>query len=404
MSSVRVVDAAAPRLRREGSPVLPKAPVLEWRSFAGRGAALPCVADLPQRAYTTSGRAALLAALRQVAPPPGSSVLVASYHCPTMVAPILMAGLVPEYFPIDADGLPALDAIDAAAAGRARVMFVAHYFGLPGSLRAVRDWCRARDIVLVEDCAHCFFGRAGELPVGAWGDYATASLSKFYPVAEAGLLASAGRALRPLGLAPAGAKAQIKGVLDVIELAHRNRRLAGVSHLLSPLFWLKNGGAAAAAGSELEPAGADAETMMQRCDMARAGNRPSAAAIWLQHTLPVAGIVRARQANYLGFAARLRVAPGARPLFERSVENGAPYVFPLWIDDPVRADATYAAMRAARLPVFRWDHLWPGTPADPQDAGAQWSRQVLQLLCHQSLGAADVGWVADTTLKILQCH
>ncbi|MBK9574239.1 MAG: DegT/DnrJ/EryC1/StrS family aminotransferase [Rhodoferax sp.] len=54
---------------------------------------------------------------------------------------------------------------------------------------------------MIEDCAHCFFGQAGERPIGAWGDFATASLTKFFPVPEGGLLASSSRPLPGLALA-----------------------------------------------------------------------------------------------------------------------------------------------------------------------------------------------------------
>jgi hypothetical protein len=54
--------------------------------------------------------------------------------------------------------------------------------------------------------------------------------------------------------------------------------------------------------------------------------------------------------------------------------------------------------------VFRWDRLWPGTPHDTDDAGVQWSRQVLQMLCHQDLSDADIAGVAEATQRILRAH
>ena len=49
----------------------------------------------------------------------------------------------------------------------------------------------APDVVEVTrpDDPHTLFGQAGERPVGAWGDCATASLTKFLPTSELGLLA-----------------------------------------------------------------------------------------------------------------------------------------------------------------------------------------------------------------------
>ncbi len=379
--------------------------MLGWGSFLPhRASALPNVSQLQHKAYTTSGRAALLAALRQLALPAGSGVLVPTYHCPTMVAPVLQAGLLPIYFPIGPDGLPELDGIAARAASSAKAMFVAHYFGLPKSLARVHAWCRTRGITLVEDCAHSYFGRAGDRAIGHWGDYATASLSKFFPVSEGGLLASAHHALKPLGLTPPGLRAQAKGALDVIEYAHRHGRLPGLSHLLAPTFWLKNRARAQTppftpAVHEAPP---DAASLMTGCDMERVALAPSAATLALHHMLPVGGVVHQRRLNFQTLASALAGAPGVEPLAAQLPDDAAPYVWPLRVDCPERADAIYARMRTAKLPVFRWDRIWPGTPADPQDSGLQWSRQVLQMLCHQDLNAADLAYVAGTTRRILQ--
>jgi perosamine synthetase len=385
---------------------LPKGPVLGWRSFRPGGSTpVPSVADLPHRAYTTSGRAALLAALAQLRLPAGSTVLVPTYHCPTMVAPVLVAGMVPAFFPTGADGLPLLQGVAPDAAGRARAMIVAQYFGLPQSLAAVRQWCDERGIVLIEDCAHSYFGQAGDRPIGAWGDFATASLSKFFPVAEAGVLASAHRELRPLGLQAPGARTQIKALLDVFEHAHGHGHLAGVSHLLHPLLWLKrqrSTGLASAAPSE--GAAANLASMMEACDMARVKQAPTLAAMALHRCLPEAGIVMRRRANYLTLVQALAGAAGAKLLAPQLPDGAAPYVCPLLIEGRERAQAVYERMRMAGLPVFRWDRIWPGTPADPQDTGPMWSHQLIQFLCHQDLEGAELRAVAEATHTLLLGH
>lgn len=88
---------------------LPRGPVLGWASFAGRRAAsLPSVQDLPHVALTSSGRAAIFQALRLLALPANAKVLVPTYHCPTIVAPVLLAGLRPVFYAVRADGRPGL--------------------------------------------------------------------------------------------------------------------------------------------------------------------------------------------------------------------------------------------------------------------------------------------------------
>ena len=94
-SPTQHADLASRAQPQPRSIALPKAPVLGWRSLWPHSATpLHNVSQLQYKAYTTSGRAALLAALRQLALPTGSGVLVPTYHCPTMVAPVLQAGLV----------------------------------------------------------------------------------------------------------------------------------------------------------------------------------------------------------------------------------------------------------------------------------------------------------------------
>lgn len=383
---------------------LPKAPVLGWDSFWPlRPAGLPRVADLPHR-YTTSGRAALLAALRLAALPPGSGVLVPSYHCPTMVAPVVQAGLTPLYFALDAQGLPNLDDISPATAAKARVMFVAQYFGLPHGLHAVLDWCEARGILLVEDCAHSFFGQAGSRAVGRWGHYAIGSLSKFFPVAEAGLLASAHRPLPSLNLRAPGLRGQLSGALDVLQYAQIHGRLRGPSQLVAPLAWFKRPAQPDTSTQATGVMAAHAIATMETADMARAGQAASLAARVVFATLPELPIVQQRRANFLVWHSSLSGCAGSRAIAPDLPESSAPYVYPFWVDGAERADRVYATLRQARLPVFRWDRIWPGTPAYPGDTGHQWSRHLLQLLCHQSLGSADISYCAQVLRHALQQH
>ena len=380
---------------------LPRGPVLDWSSF--RSAEAPgvhSVEKIAHRLFTTSGRAAIYQALLQLKLPAHSQVLVPTYHCPTMVAPVLLAGLTPTYFAIGEDGLPLLDTVAADTAAGAKAMIVAHYFGLPRSLATVRRWCDTHGIALIEDCAHSYFGEAGERPVGGWGDFATASLSKFFPVPEAGLLASSERLIADPALTAPAPKAQLKGCIDVLEFAAKYGRLAGLNRVLGLLFGLKN--ARSAAGpveSPLTEQAANEVSMMRDCDMGRIHEKPLWAAMSLKAILPRGRVILQRQKNFAVYARLLAAAQGAKPLFAASsVTAAAPYVFPLWVDD---ADRVYHALKAQALPVFRWDRIWPGTPQAPGDSGPRWSRHVLQLLCHQDLSEADVTRIAMATLQLL---
>jgi dTDP-4-amino-4,6-dideoxygalactose transaminase len=395
------LPAAGQQCPAPKSAPLPRGPVLGWASFGGaRSADVPAVADLPHRLLVTSGRAALHAALQQLQLSPGSVVLVPSYHCPTMVAPIVRAGLTPCFYAIGDDGLPQLDRLDEAQGTTpAGALVVAHLFGLPQDLAAVRAWCDRHGVPLLEDCAHSFFGMAGSRPVGTWGDFATASITKFLPVPELGLLASAHRPLKPMPLARQGARAQLKGWVDALETAAHFDRPAGLAATLRGLQALKNAGKGRNAP---QPAGAteqSADPMMSACDMGRVDAAPLHLSGWLYRHLPLQRVVQRRQQNFDRLSDALAGLPGTRLLMPRRASTHAPYAVPLWVDD---AERIYHPLRARGLPVMRWDRLWPGTPHAAHDAGPRWSTHVLQLPCHQDLSARDVDHMAQQLQRCLR--
>ena len=104
--------------------------------------------------------------------------------------------------------------------------------------------------------------------------------------------------------------------------------------------------------------------------------------------LPRGRIAQRRRAHYEALHRLTEQLPGARPLFGPLPAQAAPYVMPLWVDEPEPAETVYAALRAAGCAVFRWDRVWPGVPDFHGDHGARWRTQVLQLLCHQDLDDA----------------
>ena len=85
-----------------------------------------------------------------------------------------------------------------------------------------------------------------------------------------------------------------------------------------------------------------------------------------------------------------------RPLLPALPPDAAPYVFPLWVDQP---DPGYAELRALKAPVSRWDDLWPSTPAIEGDYGASWSHHVLQLACHQDMRDDERTWLVETLIR-----
>jgi dTDP-4-amino-4,6-dideoxygalactose transaminase len=315
-----------------------------------------------------------------------------------MVAPIILANLEPAYYGIDKSGRPKVDTIDGKIANEAKAMLVSHYFGIAHSLADVRHWCDECGIALIEDCAHSYFGWAGERPIGMWGDFSTASLTKFLPMPEGGILASTKQPLSAINLVRQSLHAQIKGFIDVLEMSIGHGGFHGIGWALSLIFKLKNSRRRLKVPEPIPTEDRRLSDPIQDCDMGRIQMKPLWISQLLGMVLPRGRVITRRRKNFLAYDKRLREIAGARPISSSLPDNAVPYVFPLWVDDP---DPLYKELRAQRLPVFRWDRIWPGTTRIAGDMGPLWSHHVLQLLCHQDLSDGDIEKIALTISRIL---
>jgi hypothetical protein len=191
--------------------------------------------------------------------------------------------------------------------------------------------------------------------------------------------------------------AQLRAGLDIVEMGAAHRRLTGLNLLvnggLSSLRALRGRppGFSASSYPSTPPAGGTPGAALGPADLQidsrLAHRRLSAASRWLGQAVPRERIVEQRRRNYSLLAQRLAGQPGLHPLRPQLPPDCAPYVFPLWVEQP---DPGYLELRQLRMPVFRWDRLWPGVPQLPGDQGRAWSHHVLQLACHQDLSDSDL--------------
>ena len=376
------------------SPLIPRLPVFGWSTFTGAAEAkLPCMLSLAGAAYTTSGRASILLALEALGIGPGDCVLLPTYHCPTMVAPVVHLNATPLFYPIDETGAPLLAWMDSQVFSRVRVLLVAHLFGLPQPMANLRRWCDDKGIALLEDCAHALFGQSGDRPIGAWGDMAIGSLTKFLPMSAGGCLVSNTTLAAPsLTRASVGAGSRV--VFDAVEVAARHGRLAGLNGLVTGLLSAaraarstRSSGAAESLEAQAEKPSTPDLGALGGIDASLAHRSLPRVGRWMASGIPRERIVALRRTRYRELAQRLAGRPGLRPLLPVLPEHCAPYVFPLWVDHP---DPGYAKLRELRMPVSRWDWLWPGVPHIDGDQGLIWSHHVLQLACHQDITESDL--------------
>ena len=375
---------------------IPRLPVFDWGTFfEGKVSPTPCLLTHPTAQLTVSGRASILLALEMLKVGPGDKVLVPTYHCLTMIAPIEALNAQAVFYPIDATGAPDLRWIEQHHTSDTRAILVAHFFGLPQALTNIRQWCDQKGVRLIEDCAHSLFGMSGERAVGRWGDLAIASLTKFLPVPQGGCLVDnlVSAPLPPLQ--QPSIKSQLKAGFDIIHAGVIHGRLKGLGTLVNGTNQLRSMFKSKPIDEPTQPVDLPSDGFT--IDVAQAHLELTAASRWIAQHAPRARIVDRRRANYQFFAHVFSGVPGMHSLLPRLPDHCAPYVFPIWVDHP---DPGYAELRRLEFPVSRWDRLWPTVAHIDGDFGISWSHHVLQLACHQDLTANELRSMIVTLKKI----
>lgn len=370
-------------IKPPGRPRVPLAPALSRSSFAAAGHAAS-VLDAGDVRQVTSGRIAIALALREMGIRAGDSVLVPAYHSKSMIPPVLACGARPVFYQVGMDA--SVDLLDVAARldPSVKAIMVTSYFGFPQALAQLRAFCDGHGLLLLEDCAHCFFGQHAGKPVGSWGDYAIASSMKFFPIYEGGALVSARHRLTTAQPVSAGFGFEAKAALNALENSFAYGRLP----LVKALLWLPMKLKAALwrrRGPALAPSSSDSS---YEFDARWLDKRSSLFSRLVMKHASHARIVALRRAHYRQLEQALAGLPGCRPLHASLPDGACPWLFPLLVDDP---EPLFARLHAAGVPMTRFgDTLWPGAGCPNS---AYLSRHVLAFPCHQELRADELAWM-----------
>jgi dTDP-4-amino-4,6-dideoxygalactose transaminase len=373
--------------------------LLSQASFGpARGRRPLSVLDAGEVRLVTSGRIAIALALREMNVKAGETVLVPAYHSPSMIPPVLACGAEPRFYRIRHDMSVDLDDISARLDPSVRVLMVTHYFGFPQPLAALRAFCDARGLLLLEDCAHAFFGEYQGKPFGAWGDYAIASSMKFFPVYEGGCLVSARHSLRGVALRSAGAGFEAKIALTTLENSFAYGRLPVVAALMRLPLVAKNtlwralkARRADAPAPGLAPDSSDSSFDF---DPRWLDKRSSLFSRLMLRLASGRRIGASRRRHYEALQMALAGLPGISPLFPALPDGVYPWVFPLLADTPARAAGLCSALGQAGVPYVRFGQtLWPGVDAGLCPVSDDLSQRLVALPCHQALTAPELDWM-----------
>lgn len=196
--------------------------------------------------------------------------------------------------------------------------------------------------------------------------------------------------------------AELKAWFDTLEISASHGRLGGWGLWARPLLAAKRAvrrapapaAAAAAAPEAFDPSGNYA-----RIDMALSHRAPCRITLDTATRSARGRVTAQRRRHYQAMVAAVNGRRGVHPLFPELPAQAAPYVMPLWVDQP---DPAYRSLRERGVPVSRWDWLWPGVPDMAGDQGKTWSHHVLQVHCHQDMTDEDRDWVIGSVLALCE--
>ena len=110
---------------------------------------------------------------------PGDEVITVAAGFPTTLNPIIQNGLTPVFIDVDVPTYNAdVSMLEEARSERTRAVMFAHTLGNPFDLKAVKAFCDAHGLWLIEDCCDALGATFDGKPVGTFGHIATCS---FYP-------------------------------------------------------------------------------------------------------------------------------------------------------------------------------------------------------------------------------
>jgi perosamine synthetase len=366
-------------------PLATMDPVIGLRRHAS-GEQQPSILDLRHVSIVSRGRAAIALALANAGIGAGARVLMPSYNCPAMIAGVRAAGAQAQFFPVAENLDIEPRAVLAAADDRTRAVLIPHFFAWRQSKALFAYLASNTSWLVIEDCAHSFFGASGADAPGSWGHVAIASVAKFFPSRWGGVVASASRPLSTQ-LRPSSSMYQLKLAVNAAEEAAQFGRLgaasAGVRALLGAVSAMRGRRASAAQAAAPAPAGED--TSYADVDLGRLNEQGG---WWVMRQIADRSSFAQRAARrlevYRQLLAALRDLRNAQPLLRDRAPDFPPYVFPLLLHE--QAEARFQALRARGVPMFRWEHAPVGRCAVTD----HYRTSVIQLPCHDALTAAEL--------------
>ncbi len=384
---------------------VPVYPVLSGHSMAlGRPHPYPNVLDAGSASLLRLGRYAISQAFRHFDMRPGDKVLIPAYHCDSMIFPVLNIGAEPVFYKVREDLQVDVQDLESKVDSGTRAVIATHYFGFHQDVARLRDLCDRHKLALIEDCAHSFYGQIDGAPIGSFGDYAIASMWKFFPIPEGACLVSSRHTLSPLDTGTLHPGSNLRALTSILDQARYYGRLWPLAPAQAAIDFLArmraqarsraestHGGGVADGKTKAELSGRSSwfDPKLTNCPMLSSCKR-----LFSYLSLQAQDHVERRRQNYVYLIQQLTGINGCHPILPRLSDGVVPYMLPLWID---HLPKIFPHLEDAAMPMQRFGQfLWPDANKTPCPVSESYSRNVIQIPCHQELTEDDLNWMVET--------
>lgn len=378
---------------------MPRDPVVSLRYLAlgGRSPLAWCAAEKIGSRFFWA-RNAIYHALRALGIAPGDSVLVPAYICSAAVEPIEAYGAKADFFEMLSGCTPDLHDLESRIGERTRAILLVHYFGFPGPVAQLRQFCDRHRLRLIEDCAHVLCGHVAGAPLGSFGDAGIFSWRKFLPLFD-------------------GANLILKEPRREPQIEWRHESLLftlrAAKHLLEPALRKSTRDAQPDPASELQatkesPASADSQP--RPFDPLKVDNNSAVfepqmvdfpmsrlSRLLLSHS-DIAAVMETRNRNYRYLARALANLDSVRLLHPELPDGVCPWVLPLFFESVPQA---HLRLRALGIPAATWGGVrHPRVTRAQYPAADHLYENLVFLPVHQSLHEHDLDTILGAVREV----
>jgi perosamine synthetase len=120
---------------------------------------------------TSSGSAAIIAALRSLGLPEDAEVIMPSISCPAVLSAIQLAGYKAVFADVDSKNFcMGPSQIEQVKSKKSKVILAIHSFGKTCLIQDLLEYARKKNLFLIEDACLALGGTVAEGPLGSFGD------------------------------------------------------------------------------------------------------------------------------------------------------------------------------------------------------------------------------------------